>query len=242
MANPLASPTAKPSTNIGFKGPLLSDFKQLFKEQRGKNSGSKARRKLRRLQDAGEVTFSRLTSPGDMANAVDVFLEQKSERFCRLNHPNAFDVPMSREFLQYLVENSRGKGEAALELYTLAIDGDIYAIYGGSAYRDRYTVYFSSIKEGDLSKYTPGELLLNYLVEICCKRGLTAIDLGVGEAAYKSTWCKEPEPLVDQFIPITPSGRLIVSALELAEVAKRQIKKSPQLLATANWMRRLLRD
>ena len=59
------------------------------------------------------------------------------------------------------------------------------------------------------------------------------IDLGVGEASYKDTWCKDPEPLVDLFLPVTFSGRMLTALLQLAELAKRQIKKSPQLESAA---------
>lgn len=238
--NPLVLPGSTPAPSAGLKGPLDRDFDALLMKQRGNKSAAKTRRKLRRLQEAGTVRFQRLDGPAEMTEAVGDFLEQKRERFRRLGKPNEFEVDGSREFLLSLVSRSAGSSRPSLELYTLTLGGKTYAVYGGSACQGRFSAYFSSVLEDELIRYGPGEHLLNFLVEECCRRGLQTFDLGVGEADYKLAWCKTKEPLAELFHPLTVLGRAFVSSKTILQGSKRVFKQTPWLWEIGNRVRRVL--
>jgi len=234
--NPLVLEGATRAPAEVYQGSLVADYDELFKQRRGASAGRKARRRLRKLTEIGEVKFVQTSNPTEMGRILRTFLAQKASRFARLQMPNAFDEPMASEFLHTLVADSVSDDVPILELYALSINSEIYAILGGAAHRGRFTVYFNSIKEDELAKYSPGDLLTNHVVEQCCKRGLSTFDLGAGAAAYKEAWCKDTEPLFDVFVPLTLTGRAATASQKLAQVAKRRLKEFPRLSASAKRM------
>jgi CelD/BcsL family acetyltransferase involved in cellulose biosynthesis len=48
------------------------------------------------------------------------------------------------------------------------------------------------------------------VVRMCCQRGLSEFDLGVGEARFRRLFCTEIEPLFDTFRPLTARGSIAV--------------------------------
>jgi CelD/BcsL family acetyltransferase involved in cellulose biosynthesis len=68
---------------------------------------------------------------------------------------------------------------------------------------------------------------------------LRSFDIGVGRAHYKSFFCREPEPLFDTFLPLTPRGRLAAAAFSAGFATKRAIKGNPTLWAAIQALRRV---
>ena len=68
-------------------------------------------------------------------------------------------------------------------------------------------------------------------------RGITKLDLGIGEARYKSDWCKSADPRFDSLIGVTLKGRLFVALLSLKLHLKRWIKQTPLAWKIAQVMR-----
>ena len=77
------------------------------------------------------------------------------------------------------------------------------------------------------------------MIDTCAEGGTASFDIGVGRAGYKSFFCKEPEPLFDAFVALTPRGRLALPAFSAAFAAKRTIKSKPALWAAVQSWRRL---
>src|SRR5437879_3474651 len=90
--------------------------------------------------------------------------------------------------------------------------------------RRAHSSMFNSYTLGDSSRHSPGLILLMHMVMECARRGLRSFDIGVGRAHYKSFFCKEPEPLFDTFLPLTPRGRLAAVGVRATFAAKRGIK------------------
>jgi len=67
------------------------------------------------------------------------------------------------------------------------------------------------------------------LLRMCCQRGLTQFDLGVGEASFKRLFCREIEPLFDTFRPLTARGAIVALGYRLAYHLKSKIKHSPTI-------------
>lgn len=82
-------------------------------------------------------------------------------------------------------------------------------------------------------------MLLQHVVRRSADRGLKSFDLGVGAASYKAFFCKDPEPLIDSFIPLSPLGRLAATSIGAAFGAKRLVKETPQLWEVVQFVRRL---
>jgi CelD/BcsL family acetyltransferase involved in cellulose biosynthesis len=80
-------------------------------------------------------------------------------------------------------------------------------------------------------------VLLIHIITNLADRNFQSFDLGVGEARYKTFFCKEPEPLFDSFLPLTPIGRLAAVAGRAGQGMKRQIKQSRALWSLVQTLR-----
>jgi CelD/BcsL family acetyltransferase involved in cellulose biosynthesis len=98
---------------------------------------------------------------------------------------------------------------------------------------------FNTYTLSDQARHSPGLILLRHMIGACAERGTASFDIGVGRARYKSFFCKEPEPMFDTFIALTPRGRLALPAFRAAFAAKRTIKSKPALWAGVQSWRRL---
>ena len=98
---------------------------------------------------------------------------------------------------------------------------------------------FNTYTLGENARHSPGLVLLMHMVADCAARGLRSFDIGVGRAHYKSSFCREPEPLFDTFLPLTLRGRLAAAAFSTAFAAKRMIKQNPALWSAVQALRRV---
>ena len=90
-----------------------------------------------------------------------------------------------------------------------------------------------------MSRFSPGDLLLQHLVRDQTARGRQGFDLGVGEARYKASICDETIELVDTVLPVTLRGRAYGLVRLGLTRAKRRIKRDPRLFAAVARLRRL---
>ena len=102
-------------------------------------------------------------------------------------------------------------------------------MFSGAYDAYRFTAMFNSYTLGDNARWSPGLILLMYLVANCADRGIKSFDIGPGDARYKTFFCKDPEPLFDSFLPLTARGRLLSTVIRPSYALKRWIKSSPAI-------------
>ena len=154
-----------------------------------------------------------------------------------MNLPDVFAERNVAAFVHDICDLS--KGEPQVVIHMLVCDEEVIAIFAGTEDGRRFSMMFNTYTLSDNARQSPGLVLLTHLVEQCAARGLTSFDLGVGHAHYKSFFCKEPEPLFDSFLPLSPLGRLAAHGLGAAHGAKRLVKETPALRDMVTFMRRL---
>ncbi len=146
---------------------------------------------------------------------------------------------------------------AAVEAFLLRLAGDdadaagfqwivatvadrIISVLGGFEREGRFSgLVFSHDDFADVAPGSPGEWLVQGLIEDSFRRGLKEFDLGVGEARYKSSACEIVEPQFDTAFAVTLVGRAGAVAFRMARGLKRRIKQSPRLLGAARALQRL---
>jgi CelD/BcsL family acetyltransferase involved in cellulose biosynthesis len=240
VANPLAALRHQPSPSFACRGALAKDFAALVDARVSATQRKKLRKKERVLAGAQPIRYWRAETADEALRVLDVFFAQKAERMAELGLADAFAAPGMREFITAAATAELASGRPAIELYAASVGDTIVATYGGLVGNGRFSGIFNSMIRNELAHESPGQLLLFNLVRMCCERGLTTFDLGVGEAAFKQLFCNEPEPLFDSFLPLTPLGRAAAAACRLRFALKRRIKRSPPVWATVRAMRRRL--
>jgi len=227
--NPLVFPDACLSPSAAYGGALLASVRRRLSARAGK----RASYRRRRLATLGPLAFEHEARGERRKEVVATLCAQKAERLSHLGRSNPYSIEAMGRFLNALAERER------LEAHAMTVDGRIVATYVGLACRGRFSVLANSFEaDGAVARFTPGEILLNALLENLLRRGFTDFDLGVGEAQYKEAVCNEAIELYDTVLAVSPAGALAAPILRASVACKRWVKRAPWLL---RWLQRLRR-
>ncbi|MFC7052732.1 GNAT family N-acetyltransferase [Hansschlegelia quercus] len=236
-ANPFALLSGQPSPAPAFCGPLSPDVEEYFSRLFSTKTRSKQRRKMRRFEEIGAARIYRAETRQERQKLLDAFLAQKGRQFAERGIADVFARPGVRDFL---AEAAGLNGAApAMDIYGFDLDGETIAVTGGFGANGRYSNMIISITSGEHSKYSPGEMLLNFLVEDLILRGFHTFDLGVGVAGYKLSYCPNEETLRDVFFPVTAKGRAAGAAAAALRAAKSWAKNDERVYAVIEKLRAL---
>ena len=236
--NPLALLATQPSPSFGHRGALQRQSDILLATLLSNDHRKKLARKFRRLQTFGPVACSFAETPEAIDAAITAFGAQKSARLREMGVTSQTPDAVTLDFLRRL-SHPTGFGEAArMRWATLTVGERIVATYGGGIHRGQFQAMVNSIcLDPEMSRSSPGECLLNWLVARCCEEGLTRFDLGTGEGNYKKLYCPENEPLFDALIPISAYGFVASQVQRAALRTKRVIKQNEFLWAAVRRIR-----
>lgn len=231
--NPPALLAAGPSPSRAYKLALVADGEATLKRSMSSHARKKLRNKHSRFKEFGPSELKRARTANEIERLLSAFLAQKTERFRDMGVADPFAEPGIREFLARGAAAS-GDGKPVIELYSLDLSGEPVATYVGAALGSHFSGMATSFDMGSpAARMSPGELLLADLIRLKCSEGLSTLDLGVGEARYKTTFCDDHDDLVDTFLPLTLKGRFFVAAARTKRGLKRRIKSSPLALKLA---------
>ncbi len=223
--NPLASLPSQPSADQAFSGPLAPSLEEHLNLYVSAKSRSNQRRKMRRFEERGTPRLYRADTPEQRRRLLDAYFRQKAEQFAIRGLDNVFERPGVHDFLAEAC--ALGGGAPTVDLYGFDMDDEVVAVHGGVADSRRYCGMFISITSGEHAKYSPGEMLMNFVVEEQIRRGLASFDLGVGAATYKKMYCPNPEPLFDSIYGVTLKGRVVAACEAAVAALKARIKATP---------------
>jgi CelD/BcsL family acetyltransferase involved in cellulose biosynthesis len=151
--------------------------------------------------------------------------------------PNIFGDPCHEAFLRDACQQGLATGNPLIEIHAIEGDGEMLAVFGIINDGRRSSGMFNTYTLSDHARQSPGLVLLVNVICDLADRGVQGFDLGVGEAKYKTFFCKEPEPLFDSFLPLTPLGRVAAVTASASGHLKRQIKQSGALLRLVQTIR-----
>ena len=125
---------------------------------------------------------------------------------------NAYEAAHTARFFEMAATRNIAQGAPVLELHALMSGARIVATFGALAQADRVCGMFISYDpDPEISRCSPGQLLILETIRNLGARGFATFDLGVGEARYKDENCEAEEPLFDAAVAVTPLGRALGS-------------------------------
>lgn len=181
------------------------------------------------------------TSDADIKRLLDAFFRIKPLRMAEQNLPNVFAEPGVEDFIRQACMTAVAGGGHAIEMHALESDGEVIALFAGVADGYRFSMMFNTYTVSAVSRFSPGLILIRYIIDHYAERGYRSLDLGVGSDSYKKLFCKANEPIFDSFVPMSARGAAAATALSAANRAKRLVKGSPALLRLAQRFRRAVR-
>jgi CelD/BcsL family acetyltransferase involved in cellulose biosynthesis len=204
----------------------------------GAATRGRLRSKERKLRQLPGYRYFRATEPGEVDRLLDRFIALKSAHMAAQALPNVFAEEGVEAFLRSACHQGLAAGRPSIELHGLEGDGELLALFGTLTDGRCLSVMINTYTLSQHARYSPGLILILHLIEFCAERGFTSFDLGVGDAQYKSWFCKQPVMLFDSFLPLTHIGRVSAIGLDTASVLKREIKNRPALWNAYRGLRR----
>lgn len=235
QANPFLHLAAQPHPSDAHYMNLGGTVDALLKSKRKARTISNDRRKERRLAEHGEIRFVVANDARETARLLPVLLEQKSSGYRSLGVDDLFDSDDSRRFVQRL---SRGDSGTRVLLCALTVGDDIVASFWGPVFGTRLYYLFPAYSQDEFARYSPGNILLRFIMGWCLENGVDVLDFTVGDEPYKLAWRDGHIKLHDHFQHRTAAGRIYVLAVSAQRRLKRRIKRSPKIFDAYKRLRR----
>ncbi len=227
LRNPLLCLPHSQSPSQCYAAALIPDSEAFHKQRLSGDARKKLRWKRKKLEEIGEVSLLTARTEAEARRILEAFFAQKLQRFDDKNISSGFDSPQARAFFERCCVSRIGRRDASVELHALLAGDRIVATYGGGLHRDRFHCMFNSFElDPQISRFSPGDLLLSQLIETKCRQGIAMFDLGIGEARYKDAWCDRTETLFDVVLPVSARGRAVAFAERTRLGLKRAIKQN----------------
>jgi CelD/BcsL family acetyltransferase involved in cellulose biosynthesis len=239
IANPFGPLPHRPSVDMSMRLSLTRTDDSAINDVLTASMRSRLRTKERKLQKLAGYRYLQGTTTDEIDRLLESFFALKSTHMAAQGLGNVFAEPGVAEFLRTACQYRLPNGRPLIEIHALEGGGEVLALFGATMDDHRFSSMFNSYTLGDNSRHSPGLILLMHMVTECARRGLRSFDIGVGRAHYKSYFCKEPEPLVDTFLPLSPRGQLAAPGLRAVFAVKRGIKNNETVWAAIRALRRL---
>jgi CelD/BcsL family acetyltransferase involved in cellulose biosynthesis len=197
--------------------------------------------KERRLQPLAGYRYYIASDDADITRLLDWFFQVKPRRMAQQKLPYGFAKPGAEEFIRAACLTKLADGGRAIDIHALECDEEVIAIFAGVADGHRFSMMFNTYTMSSKAKFSPGLILMRYVIDHFAGQNYRAFDFGIGSYDYKLLFCKDHEPIFDSFIPLSVRGRLAASALSTVDRAKRLVQRNPPLLDVAHSLRRRFR-
>ena len=146
-------------------------------------------RKMKRLQGAGRIEYSRATSPPEIGAALDSLITLHQRRWSTGASGGVFASDAAKRFHREMVQILSERGWVSIDLLKLN-DRPLAAIYG-FMYQGVYSFYLPGFDPAALSKASPGLVLLSHSIEQAIYDGEHTVDLLQGAEPYKLDWATD---------------------------------------------------
>ncbi|NDA46361.1 MAG: GNAT family N-acetyltransferase [Alphaproteobacteria bacterium] len=237
-ANPMALVAHQPSASAAFSTALRAPSEAFIAERLSKEHWKKLQKKKRKLHALGKVTYQLAQTPDQIRAGLEALFAQKLARLHQKHIATHLSQQAAKDFLNQCCLAERDQGNPVIELHVLKLNDKIISVFAGSAYQNCFYAMLNSFDtDPDIAKTSPGEVLLVEMIKGLSARGMTKLDLGIGEARYKAIWCKTTDPRFDTLIGLSLTGHLVMAMLKAKLHLKRWIKQTPWAWRLAQLMR-----
>lgn len=231
----VSSPRSFVTANDTFVVALADDFQAHYKRLFSGRTQSGLKRKQRKLEEMGAVSFAPpvgMTARGDV---IDWFVQHKHTQLGLDGRTSPFDDPAIRRLY-----HAMARDEANFEIDQLTVDGGTVAM-GMTAFAGGAAYLLNTVHAGaEYARCSPGALLLHRMVAQAHRRGARTYDFGPGILPYKLEWEPDVVPLLATTYLVKPSGLHVHAALVFGVLAKAKIKRSARLSQMVRTVRRWL--
>lgn len=211
---------------------LTGDWEHDLSQFIGKSTKKKLKKKLRKLETFGTVTFEDVTAASRRAEAGEKLINWKAHQLKDLGAASVYNNTGFCDFLRAtIVEDNSGM----VRLFSMNIDDEPIALIYALCFDDYWFLYQMSYTSEEPGKYSPGYQLLLHVMEIACHQNVRMFDFGWGNEAYKHRFATQSKPLYNAFCPLTTKGKLALRLCNSKMSAKNFVKSNRYLQSAAKF-------
>lgn len=240
FVNPMLTLSHQLAPDPCFHMDLSKGFDEVLDSGNGKKKRKMFRRQSRIADDLGGYELYSPTDPDEIEEIVNQFFDLKAARFAELGIPDIFAEQESRSLLTKLALNSSTDGAELFKFFVLKVGGKMRALYGCGILGSHCQACVNAVVYDDFSDESPGEMILYLMVDHLVKEGFTALDLGVGNERYKTSWCKNMTLLMDTIYPISVAAMPFANIVRSKTQLKEKIKNNKSAWAGFKRIRKLM--
>jgi CelD/BcsL family acetyltransferase involved in cellulose biosynthesis len=177
------------------------------------------KRHFNRLSKQGVLEFSEL-SQQDSIKSVDAFFDQHIARRAFSGDKSLFVEQSKRDFFQDLI-NAPSLGQFS-QLAVLSLDKKPIAYHFGFNYAQVFYWYLPCF-DPELAEFSPGEVMLKFLLESAITRKLHAFDFTIGSEAFKYRFSNRVERVYNFLVYRRLSSYVLARSRQAASHIKAKI-------------------
>jgi len=142
-------------------------------------------RKKKSLKKIGNLNFKIYNDQNEKINVMKKLFSQKN---IRLSSQGIKDILKLEDLEFYKKFEESALKNIKTHLSALILNDELIAIHWGIIYKKRFYYLLLSMKENQLSKYSPGRLLISLLIRWSISKKLEVFDFTLGDENYKKSW------------------------------------------------------
>lgn len=173
---------AWPNYSIQAPTLLIKDFRSEVAELLSKYS---VRRPVQRIRNYGDIEFRVFRTRREAERFWHMFFQQHVRRFESLDRDSSFQKTNFRLFIQALYDQDVGR--EFTHFSALLLDDKPIAFHFGFLWKNRF-IWYKPCFDIDYSTFSPGAILIRFLIEHAYKHELDELDFTIGEEAFKSRY------------------------------------------------------
>jgi CelD/BcsL family acetyltransferase involved in cellulose biosynthesis len=234
LPNPLNLLGTVPFLSSGHATTLAGSWREFEAQRLPRRQDS--RRKRRRLQDRGTLSFEIATNPEQFDVLLAALIRQKVRHHRETLTIAGFDQPGYRAFVTQITHQL--PAGSPVHLSALKLDDMIIAAQWGYVAGGRFYYLIPSYEAGMFRSFSPARILLEHLLEWSYAHGVTVFDFGLGDESYKTEYCDVLIPLRVAAKPVNPLGAMYLLAMSTGEKIARHIRDTSLGMALKRVVRR----
>jgi CelD/BcsL family acetyltransferase involved in cellulose biosynthesis len=172
------------------------------------------RRQVNRLMSLGSTTFVVAENMSERERITQILLEQKQRKYRETGAKDIFLNEAYRKFYNDLSTSTQEK--KIVHISALYVGEAIVATHWGMTWRGKYYYLLPGYASGKWQQFSPGRILLKYLVDWSESNGDHIFDFTVGSEVYKSQWANRKEHVYEYIKPFSWRGNLFVFLRQLS--------------------------
>ena len=203
----------------------------------GGSSRKSLKRKLKKLEKMGQVTFAEISKPKEKQKAIKKLCEWKSGQLQELGLANIFEYGIFSDFLVSTVTNNKNK---LVRLFGMFVDDEPIALIHMLCSNDRWFLYQTAYTPEEAGRCSPGLMLMLELLERASNEKVPVFDFGWGNEPYKQRFSSESLTVYNAFLPLSAKGQLICIAKQIIAALKNFVKSNSYIRSFATLSLRLI--